>query len=362
LEQNGQFTTHEGAEVSAAAPPQRPYVYVRQFYPGTDNPAAAAVLTLEEGKEIAGIDFRAVSRPAVTIEGHIIPPPNIAGTLDGVQVTLSEPENRGNMGAGAGPPEFAFSIPYAAPGPHILIANAFKGDKQYRGVEHIDIGETNPEINIALEPGVTISGTVTVTGPEAASHPPSYVSLVPGDDIPWNGPPLRATVNPDGTYKIPNVAAGIWDIDAGPVPRGGYMKSMRLGDQDVLTEEMRITPSTAAPLNVVIATNGATLEGQVTNAAGDPVQAPVVLMPAGRFQDVVSFRRQVFSNEKGRYRILGLMPGAYKLYALEDFELRSEEDIEGLKPLAKSAVAVELKEGEKTSQDLKLIVRPAGGN
>jgi hypothetical protein len=56
------------------------------------------------------------------------------------------------------------------------------------------------------------------------------------------------------------------------------------------------------------------------------------------------------------------MPGAYKLYALEDFDLRSEEDIEGLKPLAKSAVAVELKEGEKTSQDLKLIVRPAGGN
>jgi len=146
------------------------------------------------------------------------------------------------------------------------------------------------------------------------------------------------------------------------VPRGGYMKSMRLGDQDVLTEEMRITSSTAAPLNIVMATNGASLEGQVTNAAGDPVQAPVVLMPTGGFQDVVSFRRRAFSNEKGRYRMLGLMPGAYKLYALEDFDLRSEEDIEGLKPLAKSAVAVELKEGEKTSQDLKLIVRPAGGN
>jgi len=362
LEQNNWMTTHEGSEVSAAAPPQRPYVYLQQFYPGTDNPAAAALLTLENGKEIAGIDFRAVSRPAVTLQGHVIPPPDIAGTLDGVQVILTEPGNRGNMAAGAGPPEFAFSIPSAAPGPHILIANAFKGDKQYRGVLHIDIGETNPEINIALEPGVTISGTVTVTGPEAVSHPPSYVSLVPGDDIPWNGPPLRATVNPDGTYKIPNVPAGVWDIDAGPVPRGGFMKSMRLGDQDVLTEEMRITSSTAAPLNIVIATDGATLEGQVTNAAGDPVQAPVVLMPAGRFQEVVSFRRYVFSNEKGRYRILGVMPGAYKLYSLEDFDVRSEEDIEGLKPLAKSAVAVELKEGQKTSQDLKLIVRPAGGH
>jgi hypothetical protein len=209
---------------------------------------------------------------------------------------------------------------------------------------------------------VTISGTVTVTGPEAASHPPSYVSLVSGDDIPWNGPPLRATVNPDGTYKIPNVPAGIWDIDAGPVPRGGYMKSMRLGDQDVLTDEMRISSSTAAPLNIVIATDGATLEGQVTSAAGDPVQAPVVLMPAGRFQDVVSFRRYVFSNEKGRYRILGLMPGAYKLYALEDFDVQSDEVTESLKPLEKSAMAVELKEGQKASQDLKLIVRPAGGN
>ncbi|MGA2601348.1 MAG: carboxypeptidase-like regulatory domain-containing protein, partial [Bryobacteraceae bacterium] len=364
LEQNNRTTTHEGSEVSAAAPPPRQYVYLRQFYPGTENPAAAAVLTIESGKELSGIDFRGVSRPAVTIQGHVIPPPNIAGLMDGAQVMLSQPVSRFGFAGGtsANLPDFAFFIPNATPGPHILVAQAVVGEKQYRGVQHIDIGENNPEINIPLEPGVTISGTVTVTGRDAANHTASFVSLVPGDDVPWNGPPFRATVNPDGTYKIPSVPPGIWDIEAGPVPKGGYMKSMLLGDQDVLTEEMRITSSTAAPLNIVIATNGASLEGQVTNAAGDPVQAPVVLMPAGRFQDVVSFRRRAFSNEKGRYRMLGLMPGAYKLYALEDFDLRSEEDIEGLKPLAKSAVAVELKEGEKTSQDLKLIVRPAGGN
>ncbi len=363
LQQNYEITTHEGSEVSAAAPPARQYLHLRQFYPGTEKPAGAAVLTIENGKEMSGIDFREVSRPAVSLQGHVIPPPNITGTLEGVQVMLSQPGNRwGFTGGGAGPPDFSFNIGNAAPGPHILIAMATAGEKQYRGVLHIDIGETNPEINIALEPGVTISGKVAITGPDAASHPASFVSLVSGDDIPWNGPPFRATVNPDGTYKLPSVPPGIWDIEAGPVPKGGYMKSMLLGDQDVLTEEMKITSSTAAPLNIVIATDGATLEGQVTSAAGDPVQAPVVLMPAGRFQDVVSFRRYVFSNEKGRYRILGLMPGAYKLYSLEDFDARSEEDFESLKPLAKSAVAVELKEGEKTSQDLKLIVRTAGGN
>ena len=214
LEQNNRTTTHEGSEVSVAAPPPRQHVYLRQFYPGTENPVAATVLTIESGKEIAGIDFRGVSCPAVTIQGHVIPPPSIAGLMDGAQVTLVQPVNRwGGLRAGVvqACPDFAFSIGNAN---DRATRSDCPGDSGRQTVSRrttYRYWRNNPEMNIALEPGVTISGTVTVTGPEAASHPPSYVSLVPGDDIPWNGPPLRATVNPDGTYKIPNVppASGI---------------------------------------------------------------------------------------------------------------------------------------------------------
>ncbi len=355
LQRSFNTSIHESAEVSAASPPPQQYVSLPQYYPGTDKPASATVLAIQPGKEISGIDFRAISRLAATIRGHVVPPPGISGTLSNAQIMLAEPGNRwGYVGSGAGPPDFAFVLQNVPPGQHNLVASGIIEGKQFRGVQRIDVSDTTPEINIALEPGVTLSGTVKVTGPDAASHPASYVALVPGDDLPWNGPPLRAIVNPDGTYQIPNVPQGVWDIDAGPVPKGGYLKSMRLGDQDVLAEDMQITSSTAALLKIVIATNGATIEGHVTNASGDSVQATVILMPTGRFEHVLSFRRQVFSDEVGHYEISGVMPGTYKLYALEDFDADNDD----LKSLEKSAIAVELKEGLKTSQDLHVIVPP----
>jgi hypothetical protein len=74
---------------------------------------------------------------------------------------------------------------------------------------------------------------------------------------------------------------------------------MRLGDQDVLTEEMVIDSGTIAPLNIVVSTRGGVVEGTVVQdeaepAAGrqapsKPVRAVVVLAPEGRFEHVMSF-------------------------------------------------------------------------
>jgi hypothetical protein len=247
-----------------------------------------------------------------------------------------------------------FRLDNFAAGSYLAVAQTLAEARQYRGVQRVELGTNSPEVTIPLEPGIDLAGSFTIEGLGARQHPDTYVTLVPGDGLPWRGGPLRATVNKDGTFRVTNVPPGVWDIDPGPIPPGGYLKSMRLGDQDVLTEEMVITSETGAPLRIVVSTQGATVEGSVTNFR----RAVVLLAPEGRFRAVTSFYRLTTSDEEGHFEIKGATPGAYKLYAFEELDANAIEDPEFLKPLESFGAPVVLREGQSTSQDLTPI--PAG--
>jgi hypothetical protein len=256
------------------------------------------------------------------------------------------------------PPDYAFGLGQLAPGHYLLIAQGAIDGRLYRGVQTLDLGPPGiRDIAIRIEPSIDLAGSVFVEGPDADKHAASFVNLVPGDDIPWNGPQLRANVNKDGSFKVTGVPPGIWDIGVGPIPPGGYLKSMRLGDQDVLTEEMMIRPSTAEPLKIVLSTRAATLEGDVVQ--GDqPVRAVILLAPDGKFRFVISFYNFSAADEKGHFIIKNATPGQYRLYAFEEFDPRSIQDPDFLKPFEKSGVPVTLREGPNTSPNLSVI--PAG--
>jgi len=211
-----------------------------------------------------------------------------------------------------------------------------------------------PDLAIPLQPSIDLSGSVSVEGPDAAKSPASFVSLVPGENIQFNPPQLRATINKDGTFKIADVPPGIWDINAGPVPAGGYIKSMRLGDQDVLTEEMVIQSSTQASLKIVISTRAAAIQGDVSRN-GKTVRALVVLAPEPPWRHVLSFYRIVSADANGHFEIKNATPGAYQLYAFDELDRESMQDPEFLKPFEPAAVPVTLLEGENPPQKLLVI-------
>jgi hypothetical protein len=226
----------------------------------------------------------------------------------------------------------------------------------------IDLGPQGlHDIAIPIEASVDLTGSVSVEGPDAGKHAASFVTLVPGDDIPWNAPPLRASVNKDGSFKIPAVAPGIWDINAGPIPSNGYIKSMRLGDQDVLTQDMTIRPSTSEPLKIVFSTRAATFQGDVLQG-GQPTRAVVLLAPEAKLRHMLGFYRFATTDEKGHFEINRARPGEFRLFAFEDLDQQSIQDPDFLKPFERYGVAVTLREGPNDSQRLPLIpaIRPAG--
>src|SRR5205085_8400619 len=117
-------------------------------------------------------------------------------------------------------------------------------------------------------------------------------------------------VKADGSFVIPDVLPGIWDIGVQPVPEGGYIKSMRLGEQDVLTQDMVIRPDTTEPLHIVVSARGGILEGDVkTDSGGEAGPANVLAAPAGKYGHGISFYTAGNADEEGHFKLQGLTPG-----------------------------------------------------
>jgi hypothetical protein len=348
---------------AAAGEPQQQYLYGTQYYPGADRPDSATLIAVQPGQEISSIDFRLRAQPAVAIEGKVIVPPGAVSVKNVlVNITGEGFANRMMGVSGGSTPDYHFVHAQLPPGTYILLAQATIDGKPYRGVQKIDVEPQGVhDLAIPIEASVDLSGSMSVEGPDAGKQAAYTVSLVPGDDIPWRGPPLRANVNKDGSFKITGVPPGIWDINAGPIPPNGYIKSIRLGDQDVLTEDMSIRPSTSEPLKIVFSTRAATLEGDVVQ--GDqPTRAVVLLAPEAKLQHIIGFYRLATADEKGHFEINRARPGEYRLFAFEDLDQQSIQDPDFLKPFERYGVPVTLREGPNDSQKLSLIpaTRPAG--
>jgi hypothetical protein len=264
-----------------------------------------------------------------------------------------------NTGPSMTSPDFRFQFTTLTAGAYEIIAQASVEGRQYRGIQHVQLEPGSPDVTMVLEPGVDISGSVSVEGPGSAEHATSYVALVRGDDRLGQSEPLRANVNKDGTFRVMNVLPGIWDIDVGPIPSSGYLKSMELGNQDVLTQDMVISSRTADTLKIVLRTQAASVAGNVKGIADPPRRAAVLLAPDGKFRHVIGFFRLTASDETGHFEIKKATPGTYKLYAFEELNPNLIQDPEFLKPFEQLGVPVRLEEGRSTSQDVTLI--PAGG-
>ena len=331
---------------------QLQYSYAPQYYPGTDRPETAATFTVEPGQDYEQIDFQLTAQPGTAVQGKVVLPPGIKPPQSVFLTAVSNDLGQGvNRGAPVGQ-DLSFRFDQLPPGSYTIAATATIDGRAYRGVAPVATGsDGGRDLAIMLRPGIDLSGSVSVEGPEAAKHAPGFVALVPGDGVPWNGAPLRANVGKDGSFTITGVPPGIWDINAGPIPPGGYIKSMRLGDQDVLTEEMSIQSSTQAPLKIVLGTRAAAVLGEVTKD-GQAARATVLLAPEAKFRHVLSWYRFVAADATGHFEIKGITPGTYQLFAFEEFDPQSIQDPEFLKPFEPEGVTVTLKEGDNPPQKL----------
>jgi len=332
--------------------------YAPQFYPNVDRVAAATPIVLAPGRNLEAFDFHLSPQPVGKIAGKVILPADAAPNAQ-VTVQIREENETGEgffRGVGTNPADGAFELTDLLPGMYLVTATLIGQGRPYRGVEHVEVGHAPVPLTLHLDPGVDLAGSVRLEGDAGAEPPHFRVSLVPGDAIPNFGPQPEAEVKPDGSFRIADVLPGVWDIGVEPVPKGGYIKSMRLGDQDVLTEDMLIGPGTSEPLNIVVSTRGAVIDGAVTAAGGERAKkAYVVLAPAGARENVWTFYQVAPADENGHFEFQSVMPGAYALYALARMDSDPSQDPDFLKSLGGHGEPIEVAEGAHVTRELRLI-------
>jgi hypothetical protein len=330
-------------------------VPVRQYYGGGMDPRRATPVLLRSGEQLRGIDFRLASAAPGVVRGHVTGLPEYESKAPPMlTVMLGNLTDHNTLGESAPPPDYRFQFSNVPPGRYEVAANIEVGKRIYWAARTIDVPGDNEDVTLALAPVIDLHGRVTLEGAPAEPIKQFHIELVPGEDRSfWAGIP-SATTGPDGKFTIENVRPGIWDIGVAPIPRGGYLKSMSLGKQDVLTEEMEIRSDTDAPLNIVVSTRGAVVNGEVGAGRDRPVT--ILLAPVGRYARVMSFFKTAATDAEGKFELTGITPGDYRIFAFEPPSAGfNPANPELVAQFADSGEALRIAEGDHLTAHPKII-------
>jgi carboxypeptidase family protein len=298
----------------------------------------------------------------VRIRGHVSQAVSGGRTNINVMITprggdsmLMMQMNRGRMVD----PKGNFEITGVAPGAYYLRASLYNGEKSYNARVPVDVTSSNIDgIEVAIGPGVDLTGVITIEGDAAQKPGDLQIRLFPSEPGTMIfGPGGNDKVNPDGSFKLENLSPDNYRLTVIGLPDGFYVKSVRVGQNETLPGPFEVT---VAPETVSVMLSPKA--GQVTGAVQNPKTqqaapgAVVVLIPQEKDRrEQITYFKQTTTDQFGNFSLKNLPPGEYKVFAWEDVEPGAYSDPEFLKPLEGNGKNVTVQESGRQSVQLKLI-------
>jgi hypothetical protein len=331
---------------------------VTTYYPGTTDPMQATAVNVEPGAEIRSIDFSLLPSGVFHIRGRVSGLSTGHAGFGGAVML-----RKGNSRLSAAMPERSaavkaedgtFDIDQVGPGFYELIAFAFAGDKPRMTHTSVEVGGADVDgVNLAIEPGVTISGHLRWEDKTAAPTVPLQISLEQNEEVLGMHP--AAEVQPDGSFELKDVSADTYWVNVtGPAP-DAYLKSAQYGSSDALGN-FRVNPGSGATLELIGSARGAHIQGVVMNSDPVPVSGVwVVLLPEDSNRNQKRLFQSVRSGANGKFDFRGVAPGSYSLFSWDDVEEHEWDDPEFLKPFQGKAVSIHVTQGETKTADLTVI-------
>jgi Carboxypeptidase regulatory-like domain len=346
-----------------------PSAYQTTYYPGTRDRGQAAPVELHAGDDFP-VNFSLTPSPSLTIRGSVVnlPPGTTAAIMlqsKDFSLVLNGAEMR---------KDGSFEIRDVSPGAYTIFATVDNAAAPMMSRQALQVTSSNLDgLRLAPQPGSSIRGRLRMQGsgnPGAARPDPSQIFLrlrsADGEDdglgvfAMGEGFPSLAHVNADGSFEWKNVTAGHYYVqisDASSLP-DWFLKSVTAGGRDVADSGFSASGG-ATTLDLVASANGAATEGVVTNQKDEPVaDAVVVAVPEARFRSHPDRYGKAVSDQSGRFTVRGLPPGDYALFAWESIEGEAYYNPEFLKSYEGRGKALHVKEGDRTSVQIKTIPVP----
>lgn len=334
---------------------------VRTYYPGLPSMLGAVPVTLHSGQQIESLDISLLKARTSCIDVEIIDH-NSGSASRPVMVHVSElfPMSQARVAAGEVTPGNDYEICGVPDGSYRLWAFRFGGAGGTElASEMITVSEENAEtVPLHLEPPQPMTGTLTLlaTGPEDRLPAGVSVSLAQIDRISVMGESLVATVKPDGSFMIPGSMADDYWLQVGGVPPGYYLRQATAGNLDAAREPIR--PG-MGELKIVLASDGPSISGRVTNDRNEPVGNSCVILAANPFPAKVATNELLTAttDETGQFTFTGMAPGSFRLFAftgLTEFEAADPEFVR-----AQSSGGTEISLGPREAKSVSVAASAA---
>jgi hypothetical protein len=269
--------------------------------------------------------------------------------------------------------ERTFDVGGVAPGSYYLSAYAMGGRVRPIARQEIEVGAADVnDVVLNVVPTGAIHGHIAVAGAPAAGAPavnPNSirVSLNSNESFISGS---TAEAKEDGSFVLDNVFPGKYSLTvftAGGGGQGGtYVKSVRLGQQEIQHRELDLTNGVSGELEITLSYGAAELDGSVQKAqspseavSGSPSASPrgsaqIVLLPETLNADGSGFYTGNLTTD-GTFTIRQITPGRYYAYAFEDVNIADLQNPDLMKALESRGIEVELGQGEQKQVQLSAI-------
>ena len=259
------------------------------------------------------------------------------------------------------------------PGSYSVTATSASGE----GYAIFTVGDADIEnLTIPTTPTFSIRGRIIAEGAPISPAVLEALRLTLRRDPPRGEPVTTAYDTPlaDGSFTI-HASAGDFRINIAPILNvtpsryappssavrqsfeGAYVKSIRIGNADVLNAGLHLNSPPSAPLEIVIASNPGALEGQVVTNSREPVaDAAVLLIPDNRRRN--ELYRTTATDSSGRFHFDRVPPGNYKVLSWEEVEDGAWFDSEFMKSVESRGLPVRIAESATEIVRIEVIRNP----
>jgi protocatechuate 3,4-dioxygenase beta subunit len=356
-------TVGEGANFQGQ--PDALQAYLPVYFPGTTDPSGAQAVDLRGGETVAGTDFMLLETRASRILAQVVDGQTGQPAI-GASVTLVSRGSviSGAAGSAGSPTTNGFEFRNVVPGSYEIIATARgnSGSSRNAGAKiggafpiEVGAGDTSA-VTLVLPAGFAVNGRLTVdtgSAPQSDGISNATVRLVSRVSQLSSS---ASKVGADGNFVLNGVAPGEYRLQVTGLPHSFYIKAAQLPGADLLNGPVRLDSAPKGLLDIIVSPASGILEVTVIDEKRQPVfRVPVVLVPDQPLRERFDLYRSASTDESGRVRFDGIVPGDYKVFAWEDVESGAWQNPDFLSSYERRATTVRIREHATESIAVTLL-------
>ena len=300
------------------------------YYPGVPDLKSATLINLRAGEDVRDVNIKIVPARTYSIRGVAIEAASrqVLTTQIRVDITQLDAFPQSGRALQFSPNDGRFQFSGYRPGTYQLRASS----GNLGGVSTVTVLDHDVDVQIRMLDPTSIAGIVKMDSGDGKAD---LNALRINMHFTFYSSPV-GNPSADGIFTIANVPAGEYQVEVSPImpqytgappPAGpkslqdAYVKSIRMGEVDVLNGLLHVEGPLSGPLEVVIGANGGLLKGTVTNDRKEPIaNATVALIPSFNPLNRRDRFKTAMTDDKGEFQIRAIAPGEYGVIAWEDVD------------------------------------------